>query len=393
LRLHAAIVLVVVAPALCQDGALVLRAFEQPPAGRAIGVNSQGVQVRSPQGDVVVVGWDRVLKVPQALHEAAEAYEQLALDSWRARSRLERGDLVLAEPVLQALFEASQNESQPLRGPTGMMIAEGLVRTRLARGASTAAIEPWLAWIDASIVRQPRTTFAHRAWASEAGLTTAIDPATELSPWLPPIWLDSPALQLVFQLEPSEDERKKTSAMRALYQAAARHESGERVDALPEVPREAAVELVRDIVAARVLDESARASARARLQAALADANEPWRTAWIRAAIGRSLVLETDEEDRLRGVAQLLRVHVLHRGDLPGLADVALAEAAVTLHELGQANAARGLAHELMQDTGAIGATSAVLSWPKLAILLERPSPTGSAAPSSTESATAGGPP
>lgn len=352
-------------PAGGQDG-LVLRGFEQPPSGQAMGVGPQGVQVRTGSGDVVIVGWDRVLSPPAALAEASEPYTALSMEAWRARSRVERGDLVLAEPLLQAIFERAR-AGTPLRGPTGLMVAEGLMRCRLARGASASAIEPWLAWLDASIVRQPRTTYAHRQWAQEAGLPQIIDLATELCPLVPPMWLASPSLQLVLQLEPTEGERDKAAAMRGLYQAAARHELGQRVENLPEVPREAASELVRDIVASRVLDDGARAAARARLAAALPHASTPWLSAWIRAALGRSLVLEAEEEQRLRGVAQLLRVHVLHRADTPGLADIALAEAATTLAGLGHLDAARSLVDELRR----LGLDSSVLSWPGIAGLLE----------------------
>lgn len=374
-----ALLLAIASPLLAQDDALILRAFEQPPTGTVMGVGPQGVQVRTPQGDVVVVGWDRVLRPPSSLAEAAEPFEQLSTDAWRARSRVERGDLVLAEPLLLDVFDRVR-DGGALRGPTGLVVAEGLMRCRLARGATAAAIEPWLAWLDASIVRQPRTTFANRQWARDAGLPIVVDPASELAPMLPPMWLATPSLQLVLQLEPVEGERDKASAMRALYQAAARFELGQVVDDLPDVPREAASELVRDIVAARVLDASARTSARARLEAALGNAASPWLSAWIRAAIGRSLVLDDDEEQRLRGVAQLLRVHVLHRLDSPALADIALAEAAVTLDSVGQGRVARSLAGELAR----VSPQSPVLSWPEVAPLLHSDSAAASAAQPST---------
>ncbi len=360
-----AICLSLASPLAAQDE-LVLRGFEQPPPGRAMGVGPQGVQVRTSQGDVVIVGWDRVLRPPASLAEASEPFDALAMDSWRARSRVERGDLVLAEPLLQQVFDRARSEGQGLRGPTGLVVTEGLLRCRLARGATAAAIEPWLAWLDASIVRQPRTTFAHRQWAREAGLPQVIDPSTELCHLLPPMWLATPSLQLVTQLEPVEGERDKAAAMRALYQAAARYELGQTIDELPEVPREPASELVRDIVAARVLAPPARTSARARLEAALNNAGSPWLAAWIRAAIGRSMVLEDEEELQLRGVAQLLRVHVLHRADAPALADIALAEAAVTLAKLGQAVVAGSLADELAR----VSPQSPALSWPALTPLL-----------------------
>lgn len=365
-----------------QDGVLVLRAFEAAPQGEAVAADALGVRVRNAQGDSVVVGWDRVLRLPEILAEAGEPYEQYALDAWRARTRIERGDLVLAEPLLESLSA----RYRPLRGPTGLVIAEGLLRARLARNANESGIEAWLAWLDANVVRQPRTSFANAQWARQAGLPPVIDAQTELCPTLPPMWLATASLQLLLDLPSIEGEREKVSAMRAYFQAAARHELGQSIASLPEPPRERSSELVRDIVAARVLGESDRSSARARLEAALKQPHGPWMTAWLRAAIGRSLVVEQDPEMRLRGVAELLRVHVLHRGDAPKLADIALAEAASVLDQLGHSSAAVGLAQELAR----LDPRSAVLSWPGVARLLDGPA--GGVALPQTTPETVGGP-
>lgn len=371
------LIVLALAPLACaQDGTLVLRAFEAPPPGEPVAADAQGVRVRTAAGDTVVVGWDRVLRLPEALAAAGEPHASLALDAWRARTRVERGDLVLAEPLLESLFASHQ----PLRGPTGLVIAEGLLRARLARGAGESGIEAWLAWLDANVVRQPRTTFANALWARQAGLPAVIDADTELCPALAPMWLGSASLQLVLDTRPAEGEREKASAMRAYYQAAARHEMGQPVASLPDPPRERASELVRDIVAARVLGEAERAPARARLESALKQTNSAWLSAWLRAGIGRSLVLESDPDMRLRGVAELLRVHVLHRGDAPFLADIALAEAAAVLDEFGFRPSAIALAHELSR----LDPRAAVLSWPGVARLLDAPAG-GAATPDSTQ--------
>lgn len=383
MRLLAFLLVLALASVLrAQGDTLVLRGFESPPSGEAVAVDALGVRVRSAQGDMVVVGWDRVLRLPESLAQEGEPFEQLALDAWRARTRLERGDLVLAEPLLESLFE----RARPLRGPTGLFVAEGLLRTRLARGAGEAGIEPWLAWVDANAVRTPRTTYANAQWARQAGLAAVIDADTELCPALPPMWLGSASLRLVLQLTDEEGEREKATALRAYYQAAARHELGEAVESLPAPPRERASELVRDIVAARVLGEAERASARARLESALKQPNSAWMAAWLRAAIGRSLMMEADAEQRLRGVAELLRVHVLHREEAPHLADIALAEAASMLDRLGQTTPAHALAQELLR----LDPRSAVLSWPGVAGLLDGPSSAAAKPPSTNKSV--GGP-
>ncbi|MEO1008359.1 MAG: hypothetical protein AAFX79_07315 [Planctomycetota bacterium] len=348
------------AHAACAQDALVLRSYEAAPAGDALDAGPQGIRVRTEAG-VVVVGWDRVLRAPSALG-VDEAQLARGRAIWRARTRVERGDRVLAEPILERLFA----EPAARTGPTRLVVAEGLLRCRLARGATAAAVEPWLAWLDASAVREPNTAYAGRDWSARAGLAGVTDDATELCPQLPPMWLGTTAAPLVLGLEPIEGERAKTAALRRLYQASLEHELGRSIGELPEANRDDGVALVREIVAARAGDDAERNAARAKLGRRLESARG-WRRAWVLAGLGRSLVAEDDRESRLRGVARLLRVNLLHRRHAPTLADIALAEAAVVLDRLGENDAARRLAADLQRRHS----DASVLAWPPLADLLD----------------------
>jgi len=356
-----------------QAQGLVLRGYEQPPPVRAVAADSAGVRVRAGDGRTVLVGWDRVLRVPGDLRDQAKPYADLATRAWRARARVERGDLVLAEPLLADLYE----RATPAHGPTRMVVCHGLLRAMLARGARAAAVEPWLAWVEAALPRQADLRFHGRDWADRAGLPAVIDPQTELCPLLPPAWLATPATSAVLTTSLPEDARDTVRTLAELYKAAARFELQGGPQALPDRPQDPAAQLVYDVVASRVLEADERSPARERLQRRLEGNNPPWTRAWLRLGVGRSLVIEDDRELRLRGVAYLLRVHVLDRSALPAVADMALAEAAVTLDRDGQGAQARELGRLLAR----VSPGTPALSWPPLAGLLDTPSPPDEAAP------------
>src|SRR6185436_14279511 len=78
----------------------------------------------------------------ESAKKAAE-FEALSTKAWRARTRAERGDWAAAEPLFEELFPLIEGKD----GPTAAMVAEGLVRCRLRRGAQGAALWPWLEWL------------------------------------------------------------------------------------------------------------------------------------------------------------------------------------------------------------------------------------------------------
>jgi hypothetical protein len=102
-------------------------------------------------------------------------------------------------------------------------------------------------------------------------------------------------------------------------------------------------------VAARTGDAQSRRAARERLEEFMSSGVETWVEAWCRAAIGRSLVLEDDREQRLLGVVSLLHVPARLDRSHPYLAGLCLAEAALALADLGDAEGAERLRRELGQ--------------------------------------------
>ncbi|MHC4710421.1 MAG: PH domain-containing protein, partial [Planctomycetota bacterium] len=73
--------------------------------GEVTAIDDAGVTVRSPLGAVHFVAWDRVRRVETDPEGSALArHMETAVALWRARSRVERNDTTLAEPLLERLF-------------------------------------------------------------------------------------------------------------------------------------------------------------------------------------------------------------------------------------------------------------------------------------------------
>ncbi|MCC6320515.1 MAG: hypothetical protein IT438_03655 [Phycisphaerales bacterium] len=363
-----------------------VRLHDGSPAGRevtgvVVSADASGIFIAETVADPKVgrlVGWDRVRTVEGPDAAKYEPYRALADRLWRARTRLERGDWLAASGILRELAPAQARRG----GPTGAVVFEGLLRCELARGAHAAALGAWFEWLmcmdrsgaisDAGLTRPGN--WVGGAIDSPVGAAIVVDAKTALCPALPPIWVGQTAIDAAVSsgqwetMFPSatraagqsasagspEEQRANavTGAYLQLYLTAARAEAGLPVHA-PEVgPQVFGVRLVRLIVLARCGDAKQRDAARAGL-ATLAtgqspDGAEPWVEAWCRAGIGRSLIRETEVPQRVRGVIELLHVPARFASGSPDLAATCLAEAAVTLWELGDQSGAAALKAELL---------------------------------------------
>ena len=104
-------------------------------------INEAGVTIRSSLGAVHVVPWDRVRRVEGKVEDPTlDEKMAIAVDLWRSRSRVERGDTTLAEPLLERLFERYRGQTHE----TALVVAEGLLRCRLARADHALAVVPAL---------------------------------------------------------------------------------------------------------------------------------------------------------------------------------------------------------------------------------------------------------
>jgi hypothetical protein len=342
------------------DSTLVMRGAVSPPPGVVTAVDAQGVTVSQygptpapPAGQkaaakapstTIVLSWDRVAKVEGDLAPEAAPFMPVAERLWRARSRLDRGDFVGAEPLFEELFPQFAGR----RGPTAAVVAGGLLRCRIGTGAQTAAVAPWLAYLSA-LGENEQASIGAPELDPTAG--PIIDPATGLAPSLPPVWVNLPSVQSLARGSwASGPAGSRGAVLGAYYEQAARFEAGMPVQVpTVNIERDEAVGLVREMVTARIGDQTQRAAARQALQARLKRRPAPWMEAWIRTAMGRSLILESARESQLLGVAELAEISARLERVNPYLTGIALAEAAVAQAKLGDLAGATRLRGDLAE--------------------------------------------
>jgi hypothetical protein len=352
------VLLAFAAPALTAAGQtkLTMRGGVSPPVGQVTAVDAQGVTislsgptpspggkaaVRTP-GMTMVLSWDRVASVEGDFAQAAAPFLPTAEKMWRARSRLDRGDLVGAEPLFEELFPTFAGQ----QGASSGAVASGLLRCRLGTGAQTAAVAPWLAYL-ASLGEGEQPNLS--APESDPSAGPVVDPATSLAPSLPPMWVNLPSVQSLARSHwPQATAGTRAAILGALYEQAARFDVGMPTQVVTaSIDHDDTVELVREIVMGRIGDEVQRPVARQALAARLKKHPAPWLEAWIRTAMGRSMLVESARETQLLGIAELSEVPArLERVD-PYLTGIALAEAAVASAKLGDLVGATALRNEL----------------------------------------------
>lgn len=319
------------------------------------GVSLGGVHLapETTGGPARVVSWDMVKSVEGA--EDAASYVQTGDSLWRARTRLERGDVRAAEALAERLSEVYSAEG----GPSAALAAECLVRCRMARGAQGAAVGAWLWWARVQEGRGKDT------WIGGGTALGALSDGTlGLGVHMPPIWAPGPVAS---SAAASTDWSKARSgggvsaALAELYEKAARFEAGlDSEVTLTDAAKGEGLAFAREIVLARGGDSDARQAARTALEQRLAvyevvreegRSKEParprWVEAWCRMALGRSMLREQDERVKMQGVLHLMHVAARFGHDFPGLAALALAESAVTMESLGDHEGAASVKGEL----------------------------------------------
>lgn len=353
--------------------------------GALSGISPAGVTVQVAEKGEKQVSWDAIRVIEGLDAQRTSLFMPMADGVWRGRSRLERGDYVLAEEALMPVYEAFAQQGS-LNGPTGAVLCEGVLRCRLNRGWTTAAVTPWLQWRGV-VERAKRLGYAESAegTASEAnwvggGISGAqvTDLATGLCTQLPPIFSAKTSARALpgFLAAPIWQSTiaagGTTGQMAVWYQRAAAGELAISAGAAPEPitaekskVTDAGLALVQEIVLSRVGSSPQRGEARAALERRLsvtkakpsesegvAQALPAWQEAWIHAAIGRSLLLENEQRLKRQGLVELLHVPARFADQQPFLAALVLREAVEALREMGESDGAMKLNQELISRLG-----------------------------------------
>lgn len=298
-----------------------------------------------------MLSWHQIKSINGALAAGSQPLLANADAAWRGLARLERGDDLGAEAILEPLAKTYRLRG----GPTAAAVYAGLLRCRLGRGAQTLAIDSWVGWLAANeIAPDAGGGPAVSSWDhAEELLVGVIDPATGLAMALPPTWLNVPAVRSLAGTDamPSEPGPSRGEQMRDLYVQAARFECRlpTRLRTMDPAWSESQ-RLVWQIVAARIGDEATRKDARAALQGRLRVAIPSWQEAWCRIGLGRSLLLESDDDSKRDGLLQLLAIASREDGSDVYLTGIALAEAAAGLRARGDAVGANLVLADLVRQ-------------------------------------------
>jgi hypothetical protein len=338
-----------------------------------------------------LVSWDRVRSV-QAAGVNADRFAVFMDKLWRARTRVERSDFTAAAPLLDDLYQVYGAED----GPSAAVVAECMIRCRLARGAQGAATSSWLRW---SSLMDRRAAAGEKAPAGakpvwiggSTDLPPIVDPGTRLAPAIPPIWTPGAGTQAAAastEWQTIQARGGMAGELAVMYEKAARFEAGldDEISLPGQASTDPAVGIVRDIVLGRAGDAKAREAARASIEQRLSRAAHPeigkvkvapmpaWLEAWLRMGLGQSFIRESDEHLRMRGVIELLHVPARFGSEQPNLAGIALADAAVVMAGAGDADAASALKSELLARYPG----HPVLEWEALVKIPARESAAGS---------------
>ncbi len=317
-----------------------------PLEGRTLDVTADGVLFRTSRGSDAgdsLFTWDRVKRLETDQQQFAAAWEthrDLSERLWRARSRVERSDYSAAEPILDELFEETMHRT----GTTALIVAEGLLRCRLAREARAAAVLPWL-----ELHRLLGAGLKPTAYLS---MRPIVDPQSGLCPQLPPMWGKSAGVeQMLADLNHYVPDAPASARLAALYARAARLWLGLSVDDAAAFyrgdeawDRDAGVVVVTALVAAL---ERVRPLPLDVEKVMARPLREPGPlTPWALFMRGAVRVEDRDLDRRREGLVDLLTIPATYGQEHRYLAGFAIERAASILESMGRGPAADSLRTE-----------------------------------------------
>jgi hypothetical protein len=313
---------------------VMLRGGAAPVEGHIRVINDDGVTIEVDQQAAQMISWDRVQGIEQDRPEPnLEAFTELATNLWRARTRIERGDTELAEPILEPLFEKYLGR----QSETALVVMEGLLRCRLARGANDLAV--------VSALEVTRLRLAGATTPSYSMLPPVHDPATALCPYLPPFWTPSPGLSKTVRQLASYDARDQpvVIALAALYRNAAQRQLGQG-DASPTptaLPDHAGVRFLNSVCNPSISGIPALLQQAGTIGA--------WAQAWAQFAFGQAQLTSDDSSAQHAGMLNLLHVPAESSQTQPYLSGLALALVAEALAKSGRSGDADIVRAELQR--------------------------------------------
>ncbi len=320
---------------------LVFRGQQDPLVGRVVSGGEEGIRIQVDDSQSMqVVPWHEI----RAIESTVRLPEQDALLKrgerlWRARQRLVRGDITLAEP----LFEQVYRELRGAGGSDARLAAEGLLRCRLARGDVLAAAEPFLETIRLDEAGVP-TPFLE--------LGNVIDSETGLSPGMPPVRSELPTPEALAPWINGDSTRAAAVAKGMLAMVDVDREP-------PSIPGVKDGGFLAQIISVSDSTRAGYGKARSDLEKTLPTL-APWRATWARWFLAHGMRTTGDDADRRGAMLHLAHVAAEHDASQRWLAGAAMLLLADELEKDGRVEQADRIrielattipAHPLLRDS------------------------------------------
>lgn len=277
-----------------------LRGGAAPVNAEKVDFERGGLRVTLAGVQTTVIAWDQVRSVTgRPLSDAERSMLAVAEDLWRARSRVQRGDLSLATGLLERHFADFRGTTSE----TALIVAEGLLRCRLTRDPMQAIVPA----IEVARLRRAKVT-TDRYLA----LPVVLDETTLLCPALAPTWpKDATSEAVAVELD------AMLGGATAMFDPETRRVGEIYVALLRRAPlaatrrEEGGVGLLAAMMELDRLGPSDTPENKTRVRTAVLAAAKglgPWAGGWARYAVGRSLTEEGDRTVRMEGVLSLLEI-------------------------------------------------------------------------------------
>ena len=302
--------------------------------GAAVIVEESGLRIKGADGVDQFARWDEVRTVSGTTAPGnIDAQLKFGESVWRARTRLLRDDVELAEPLFRETWSALRNR----KGDLGQLIAEGLLRCALARGDNVAAIEPWMTLVEARSAGGGANATPFNTLPPVLDASTMF--SSEISPFTSPELATRVAAALESAVKDGGASVIWAPRFARILRRAPQHAAP---SASPSTSEKLLITLEEILLASdardrRKLSEGFLAIAK---QVGGGDA-PPYLLAWRSMAIGRALVSQPDRAAQEEGTLELLSVAATEGNS--ALGRLALLEAAGACRAYGDAKSAKSI--------------------------------------------------
>ena len=261
--------------------------------------------------DVILIPWSTVTEIESTNNPSRfDTFIAQGTQLWRARQRLVRGDIQLAEPLFERLF----SHYLGLNCTDASLVSEGLLRCLVSRGALEKAVHPWL------------ETMRHHELGTRTQFSTLapiIDESTMLCPHLPLVWLDNPLLIEICETYKTSPQ-KITGSIATVIATKGTNSPGEQIDGLED--------------GKFLIEILGSSKGRANDIKLLLDREQdlpPWKRAWAHYFMATGYFSEQNPKARVKGMLQLARVAATSTRITPWLAGASMIRLAEELKKDG----------------------------------------------------------